>query len=84
MVLGSKMKKKLTITIDLELIPVAKRYARSRGMSLSALIERYLAETTHRGEASFASRWRGKFRPAEKDGDPRYEFLKKKYFDDPH
>ena len=76
------MKKKLTITIDPELIPVAKRYARSRGMSLSALIEKYLAETTGREEESFASRWRGKFRPAEKHGDPRYEFLKKKYFDD--
>ena len=78
------MKKKLTITIDSELIPFAKRYARLRGVSLSALIERYLAETTHRDEESFASRWRGKFQPAEKDGDPRYEFLKKKYFDDPH
>ncbi len=76
------MKKKLTITVDPELIPVAKRYARSRGMSLSALIEKYLAETTRREEESFASRWRGKFRPAEKHGDPRYEFLKKKYFDD--
>ena len=78
------MKKKLTVTIDPELIPVAKRYAKSRGMSLSALIEKYLAETTHRDEESFASRWRGKFRPAEKHGDPRYEFLKKKYFDDSH
>ena len=36
------MKKKLTITIDSELIPVAKRYARQHGISLSALIERYL------------------------------------------
>ena len=65
------MKKKLTITIDPELITVAKRYARTRGMSLSALIEQYLAETTHRDEESFAQRWRGKFRPAEKHGDPR-------------
>lgn len=78
------MKKKLTITIDSELIPLAKRYARLRGISLSALIERYLVETTHRDEDSFASRWRGKFQPVEKDGDPRYEFLKKKYFDDSH
>ena len=80
----NEMKKKLTITIDSELIPVAKRYARTRSMSLSALIEHYLVEATHRDQESFASRWRGKFRPAEQHGDPRYEFLKKKYFDDSH
>ena len=72
------MKKKLTITIDSELIPAAKRYARSRGMSLSALIEQFLSETTHRYEESFASRWRAKFRPAEKHDDSRYDFLAKK------
>ena len=78
------MKKKLTITIDSELIPVAKRYARQHGISLSALIERYLAQMTHEESQSFATRWRGKFRPTEKQGDPRYEYLKKKYFDDPY
>ena len=78
------MKKKLTITINSELIPAAKRYARQHGISLSALIEQYLMKTTDGEQESFASRWRGKFRPAEKDGDPRYDFLKMKYFDDPH
>ena len=77
------MKKKLTITIDSELIPVAKRYARDREISLSALIEEYLTELTH-GKESFATQWRGKFRPAEKHGNLRYEFLKKKHFEDPH
>ena len=33
------MKQKLTITVDAELLPLAKRYARSRGVSLSSLIE---------------------------------------------
>lgn len=40
------MKKKLTITIDAELLPRAKRYARARGVSLSSFIERSLRELT--------------------------------------
>ncbi len=39
------MKKKLTITVDAELLPRAKRYARSQGVSLSSLIEESLAGT---------------------------------------
>ena len=38
------MKQKLTITVDAELLPLAKRYARSRGVSLSSLIEQSLRE----------------------------------------
>ena len=40
------MKSKLTITVDSELIPAAKRYARSKGVSLSAVIEQALREAT--------------------------------------
>ena len=40
------MKQKLTITVDAELIAVAKRYARSRGVSISYLIERSIREAT--------------------------------------
>ena len=38
------MKQKLTITVDAVLLPVAKRDARSRGVSRSALIEQSLRE----------------------------------------
>ena len=31
------------------------------------------------GEQSFVKRWRGKFRPAERDDDPRYRYLARKY-----
>ena len=31
------------------------------------------------GAPSFASRWRGKFSPAERDDDPRYRALARKY-----
>ena len=72
------MKKKLTITVDEELIPVAKRYARSRGISLSSLVENSLRDATVERTQSFATRWRGKFRPADRD-DPRYNALAEKY-----
>ncbi len=74
------MKRKLTLTVDEELIPVAKRYARSRGMSLSSLVESSLREATEQRSQTFAARWRGRFRPAERE-DPRYDALAKKYLE---
>ena len=38
-----------------------------------------LRETAKENTPSFASRWRGKFRPADRKGDPRYDALAKKY-----
>ncbi len=73
------MKHKLTITIDEELIPLAKRHARSKGVSLSALIEQSLREATGGDDLPFGTKWRGKFQLAERTGDPRYEYLVKKY-----
>ena len=73
------MKQKLTITVDAELLPVAKRYARSRGVSLSSLVEQSLREMAGETTPSFTSRWRGKFRAAKREDDPRYDALTKKY-----
>ena len=73
------MKQKLTITVDAELLPIAKRYARSRGVSLSSLIEQSLRDAAGEHAPSFASRWRGQFRAADREGDPRYGALAKKY-----
>ena len=72
------MKKKLTITVDGELLPRAKQYARSRGVSLSSLVEASLRELAAEDAASFASRWRGRFQEARRD-DGRYEALARKY-----
>ena len=72
------MKTKLTITIDRELIPRAKRYARSRGVSLSQLIENALAAASGEQRTPFSTRWRGKFQPAKRT-DARYRALSKKY-----
>ena len=72
------MKQKLTITVDAELVPAAKRYARSRGMSLSAVIEQSLREVAGEETLTFSQKWRGKFKSVEGD-DPRMEALVKKY-----
>ena len=73
-----QMKTKLTVTIDEELLPKAKQYARSKGLSLSELIETALREMSSEEHQSFASRWRGRFKPAFREGD-RYRQLAKKY-----
>lgn len=72
------MKTKLTLTVDQELLPRAKEYARARGLSLSSLVEDALRDLTEQEETSFADRWRGRFVLAERD-DERYLALVKKY-----
>lgn len=72
------MKQKLTVTIDSKLLPKAKQYAQARNVSLSSLIEASLRELTSEDGPSFATRWKGRFKTAQRD-DPRYETLKRKY-----
>ena len=72
------MKRKLTITVDAELLQMAKWYARSRSVSLSALVEPALRQVAGDRVPSFATRWRGRFRAADGD-DPRYEAPAGKY-----
>ncbi|MEE2899549.1 MAG: DUF6364 family protein [Gemmatimonadota bacterium] len=72
------MKKKLTITVDSELLPRAKRYARGRGVSLSSLIEASLREMAEHESPSFSAQWRGRFE-APDGNDPLYQALAKKY-----
>ena len=73
------MKQRLTITVDAELISTVKRYARYPGVSLSSLVEQSLREMTRGETPSFSSRWRGKFRAAQHENDPRYDALAQKY-----
>ncbi len=72
------MKAKLNLTIDEELIPVSKEYARSQGMSVSQLVEELLLDVTRKAKPSFSQRWQGKFRADEKP-EPRYEKLKQRF-----
>ena len=75
------MKKKLTITIDAGLVPVAKRYAHSQGLSLSALVERSLRELAEPDAPTFTSKWRGYFKTEESENDARYSYLSRKYLE---
>jgi hypothetical protein len=70
---------KLTITVDEDLVPQAKRYAKSQSTSLSRLIEQALREASaSKPLPTFSERWRGRFRPAERTTE-RYQRLAKKY-----
>jgi hypothetical protein len=73
------VKTKLTITVDADILPRAKRYARSRGVSLSSLINASLPEMAADEAPSFVDRWRGAFEPAQK-GDAHCEALADKHF----
>ena len=72
------MKRKLTISLDDALVARAERHARSRRLSLSTLIESVLRDSLAADAPSVADRWRGRFRPAQRN-DPRYEALARKY-----
>ena len=74
------MKAKLTLTIDGALLPVAKRYAGLRGISLSQVVEQTLRKLTEAAtpDRRFSRRWRGALAPATKDS-ARYRMLAKRY-----
>jgi hypothetical protein len=72
------MKTKLTLTIDADLLPRAKRYARVRGVSLSSLVEDALRRLASDEATSFVGRWRGRFEAASRD-DERFRALADKY-----
>lgn len=74
------MKTKLTVSIDRDLLPRAKRSARRRGVSLSSVIEKALTRLAEEDSPSFSSKWRGRFRIREDTAsDPRARELAAKY-----
>lgn len=72
------MKRRLTITVDSELLLRAKRHARLHGVSLSSLVEASLRAVAAEETLAFSERWRGRFKEAGRD-DARYEALARKY-----
>ena len=72
------MKTKLTVTVDEELIPKVKRYAKEHHRSLSSLIEESLQNLTKKPETSFSEQWGGKLKVHPKD-EVRFQQLAKKY-----
>ena len=72
------MKETVTITLDEDLVPKAKAYAKSQGRSLSQLIEQALRRATREGGETFSAKWRGKFKAAGKNS-PRYKGLAERF-----
>ncbi len=72
------MKTKLNLTIDEELVPLTKEYAKKRSKSVSGLVESLLREIVAADEMSFSQKWRGKFAISERE-DARWKALKERY-----
>ena len=78
-----RMKSRLTLTIDPQVMHRAKVYARSRNQSLSSLVEDFLSDMDgskgdEKPSETFSSRWEGKLKVVPKDED-RFKYLSKKY-----
>lgn len=73
------MKSKLTITIDESIIPKLKVYARMKNSSLSQLIEDTFRQFVVTEKASFARRWRGRFRSDGKHKKSRLDYLFRRF-----
>lgn len=76
------MKRKVTITLNKDLIPKAMAYASAEDESLSGLIERLLAALLEKENKSFSEKWKGKFvaRSSNKS-DERSSYLAKRFLE---
>jgi hypothetical protein len=72
------MKTKLTLTIEKDLIPRAKRFAQARGDFLSCLVEKAIHNVIQTDRTSFSTRWSGKFK-ASRRRSGRYKLLSRRY-----
>ena len=72
------METKLTITVDRDLVPLANRMARRRGVSLSSIIEGALRDLTRPEGPSFSEKWRGALGWSDAEG-ARASALREKY-----
>lgn len=72
------MKRKLTITVDEQLVPRAKAEARRRGESLSGMVESMLREAISHRKPPFSQRWGGRLHLDAPD-DARARALMERY-----
>ncbi|RMF60244.1 MAG: hypothetical protein D6748_04590 [Calditrichaeota bacterium] len=72
------MKTRINLTIDKEIVPLAKRYARKMGKSVSELVELLLREHIQMEEPTFSQKWLGKF-TVEVKNERRFEKLSQRY-----
>jgi hypothetical protein len=76
------MKMRMTLTIEPEISHRAKAFARSKGTSLSGLVESLLAReagiVTSEKTISFGKKWAGRLQLATKN-EARFDSLKERY-----
>ena len=73
-----KLKDKLTLTIDRDVILAAQQHARSVGVPLSSPVEEWLWVMVANEPETFAARWRGSLKIVE-CGASRFQAIKQKY-----
>lgn len=71
------MKTKLTLSIDKDLLPLVKKEAKKKGLSVSSIFEDSLRLFAKSAEGTFSERWMGKF--VEPKGDVRRSYLGKRF-----
>ncbi|MCB0268928.1 MAG: hypothetical protein KDE57_04235 [Calditrichaeota bacterium] len=72
------MKSKLNLTIDENLVPLTKAFAKKHGKSVSELVEILLREVVVADEPGFSEKWRGKL-VIDPKNEPRFDALKDRY-----
>ncbi len=72
------MKTKLNLTIDSELVPRSKIFAKRRGKSVSELVEELLKKVISDENKSFTSKWIGRLTISQNE-DVRTKYLKDRY-----
>lgn len=72
------MKTKLNLTIDEELIPRSRIFARKQGKSISQIVEELLRKHISKEEKTFSEKWKGSLSLKYKD-DERFKKLKERY-----
>jgi hypothetical protein len=78
------MKERLNLTIEADLIRLARQVAHERNTSVSALVEEHLRNLPSRAPgsgAAFVAKWVGRLSlaPPDPEGDPHREYLWRKF-----
>ena len=79
---NTHMKRRLNLTVEADLIRLARQVAHERDTSVSALVEEYLRNLPTRAPGSgtaFVAKWAGRLSLAPPDGDPRRAYLWRKF-----
>ena len=78
------MKKKLTLTLDEEIIQKGKNYATMQNLSLSNLLEKFLEVQIQKKEGSFVTKWDKVFSKLRSKTDQKLKQRRLKHLKEKH